>query len=168
MEIKLYNLINDENDMPKLNVTNSIEYEVNGPEFMKPYDTILALCKLTNMHHLHMENVYMATYNHFGELIGFFHVATGHMDKVSSSDRIKATYMLLSGGFSFEIFHNHPIDDRSPSENDKISTTFEQCLATYMEMEYKGDYVVTKSGWTCVNDEESHEFGKVELEYINS
>ena len=167
MTINLWNLINDENDMPKLNIINSIDYDPNGPDILRPYETIPILCKLSKMHKAHAENIYMATYNHYNELIGFFHIATGHMDKVSASDRIKATCILLSGAYSFEIFHNHPIDDQTPSESDKNSIYMERALAAFLETEYIADYVVTKGGWTCVNDGEEYRFTKDELDFIN-
>ena len=167
MNIKLWDLINDENDMPKLHVIKEMEYELDGPELVHPYDTILLLCKISKMHRSHMENVYLATYNHFGDLIGFFHIATGHMDKVESSSRIKATCILLSGGYSYEIFHNHPVDDQQPSDGDKTSSLLEKALAAYLEVDYLTDYVVTKGGWTDVNTEEEYRFNESELAFIN-
>ena len=167
MEIKLWNLVNDENDMPKLNVINSIDYDVNGPELLRPYETIPILCRLSNMHKSLAENIYMATYNHYGDLIGFFHIATGSMDQVKASDRIKATCILLSGAFSFEIIHNHCVDDLTPSEGDKNTVYMEKALAAFLETEYVADYIVTKGGWACVNTNENHRFDKAELEFIN-
>lgn len=167
MIINLYNLFNDKNNMPYLNIINSIEYE-EGQEFITPYDTILVLCKLTKLHCSHTENVYMATYDHSKKIIGLFHVASGAMTNVNASNRIKATYMLMSGGFSFEIFHNHPINDFTPSEEDINSTYLEKALASYMEIEYLNDYIITKEGWKNINTGEKHKFSDYELKYINS
>lgn len=167
MRINLWNLINDENDMPKLNVINSIDYIPDGEELLRPYDTIPILCKLSQMHKALAENIYMATYNHYGDLIGFFHIATGFMNQVKASDRIKATCILLSGAFSFEIFHNHCIDDLTPSEGDKNTIHLEKAFASFIETEYLADYIITRNGWICVNTEEEHKFNKIELNFIN-
>lgn len=166
MNINLWNLVNDEHDMPKLNVINNIDYHPFGDEILRPYDTIPILCRLSDMHKAHAENIYMATYDHFGDLIGFFHVATGHMDKVAGSDRIKATCLLLSGGYSFEVFHNHPIDDLTPSEADKSVCCMEKILANYLEAIYDGAYIVTRGGWCSVITEEMHRFDENELKFI--
>ena len=166
MIINLYNLINDENEKPKLNVINSIEYD-SGPELITPYDTIPLLCKLSGCHKSHVENAYMSTYNHKGQLNGFFYLASGKRQEVNPSDRIKATYLILSGGFSFEIFHNHPVDDNTPSEGDETSTYLEGALASYLEAEYINDYVISRSGWTCVNTKEHYDFSKMDLDFIN-
>lgn len=167
MNVKLWNLINNENDTPKLNVINEIEFEPYGP-FEKELDTIPLLCRISKMHQSHVEKIYMATYNHFGDLIGFFHIATGNITRVDMPNRVVATCLLLSGGFSFQLFHNHSVDDLTPSEADKISIYNKKALAVYLEAEYIGDYIISKGGWTNVITGEIYRFDEHDFKFINS
>ena len=170
-EVAIYNLINDDNNMPKLNKIQSKNYlEINKGDydFDSARDAVLLLCELTKMHKLHAENEYIATYDYNGRLIGLFYVALGDIAEVTHSKRIIATYILLSGGFSFRVFHNHSVDVREPSQGDKMSAYGFKGLASLLGVECKGSYIISRTGYRCVDTNEDYEFDNVDYEWINN
>lgn len=169
-KVSVYNLINNDDNMPKLNKVTTCtfhEEEEGYYSFSSARETVLLLCQMTKMHLLHAENVYMATYDYNGKLIGLFHVASGGLTEVSHSKRIIASYIILSGGFSFRMFHNHSVDSRQPSQDDIMAAFGFKGLGTSIGVECKGSYIISRTGFRCVDTNDDYEFMEDDYEWVN-
>lgn len=168
--VSIYNLVNDKKNMPYLNETVYKDYEYEDEEltFNSDREGVLLLCEILKAHLLHIENEYLATYDIDGKLIGFFHIGIGDITSVNHSIRTIATYILLSGAFSFRLFHNHPLGEKIPSQGDKNSSFCYNHLAITLGVEYKGSYIISRTGYTNVDTGEQNDFDDIDYEWINN
>ena len=150
MNIKLYGLREDENGMPKLEVEKEINYKVKK-EYTEPLDTIKALCELTEMQKKYTESFYIAVYDIYKKLIGFFQIATGGRNSVQYSKKIIATAIVLTGGCYFKAFHNHQINGYEASDSDKNCVYDLSFLSSAIEVTFMGSYIITKDKYAEVD-----------------
>lgn len=172
--IHLYKIISDNEGKPQLKIEKTKEvigYDENSDlSFSGIRETVLTLCEMTNLQKDYCENEYIALYDYNQNLMGFGLIATGGLTEVNASRRKKATYILLSGAFYFRIFHNHPnigdLDLREPSEGDLTSAQGDKQLSFMLEVKYVGNYIISKSGFRCVDDNDDYEFDDIDYEWI--
>lgn len=151
MEIKLYDIKENNNGMPILEIEKKINYKVNG-KFSDPTDTIKALCQLTEMEKKYTESFYIAVYDIFRQLIGFFHIASGGRNQVQYSKKIIATAIILTGASYFKAFHNHQINGCEASEADIMSLYDLKHLGDVLETECTGSFIITRDSFCEISD----------------
>ena len=161
-KVNLFNLVNDENGDPKLEVINSTTmYYINEYEME---DVIDVICRLTNARNLHLENQWAVGFNHDREILGVFHLAQGDMTGVYANDRNLATFIILTGALGFAMFHNHSVDDRTPSDSDKTSVQGHKFFQNRLGLSYYGDYIISRTGWRNINNNVDHVFNETDAE----
>ena len=163
--VKLFDIVNNENYMPKLEVIKEFHMIEDGNIDIIEH-SINSLCKLTNIRNYYREMDYIATYDHFGNLIGFFQLGSGGRKEVDFDRNIFITFIILTGAFSFAVFHNHPVESITPSQADKDHAVGLKGVGNLLDIKFRGSYIVTRNGWSRVETEEVHLFNneKIELE----
>ena len=155
--VKIYDLFNDENYMPHLKIIKEKHIIHNSGDDLI-YNTVESLCLATDIRHFHREACYLSTYDYENCLIGLFPVCVADFTESRISSRVLATFLLLSGAFSFAVFHNHPVDCRTPSIGDKQTSRLYADIAGMLKIRYLGSYIITMNGWASVDAKEDHTF----------
>lgn len=150
MEIKLFEIREDDHGMPVLAIEKKIDYKLKNGS-LNINNTIKALCKLTNMQNKYTESFYIAIYDIYKKLIGFFQIATGGRNNVQYSKKIIATAIILTGGCYFKAFHNHQINGYEASDSDKNCVYDLSFLSSAIEVTFTGSYIITKDKYTEVD-----------------
>ena len=163
--VKLFDIVNNENYMPRLEMIKEV-YMIEGSNIDIIEHSINSLCELTNIRNCYREMDYIATYDHSDNLIGFFQLGSGGRKEVDFDRNIFITFIILTGAFSFAVFHNHPVESILPSQADKDHAVGLKGIGNLLDIKFKGSYIVTRNGWSRVETEEVHPFNneKIELE----
>lgn len=155
--VKVYDLFNDENYMPHLEIVQK-KHIVHSSGDDLIYNTIESLCSITDIRKYHREACYLSTYDYDNCLIGLFPVCMAGFAESRICKRVVVSFLLLSGAFSFAVFHNHPVDSRIPSIGDKQTSRLYGELSRMLEIRYLGSYIITMNGWANVDTGEDQRF----------
>lgn len=107
----------NENRFPYL-VKEECHYgEDKDAQYNEP-ERIWELCKAMRMNERATEMVLLLVFNSANHIICISELSTGSMDRSIMSVREVARTVLLAGGISCVLAHNHPSGDTTPSDTD--------------------------------------------------
>lgn len=147
----LYNIIN-KNDrlklwhIKKINIEDDVEYsEEELIEIMNFY---------FRMNELDSEELYVVGFDNWDRPMNFFLASSGKTDETDIDVRKIFSFLLLSGAKGFRVYHNHPDDILEISEPDIKSRGMLYSAGLLMNIELRGSFIITKSGWAKIDTNE--------------
>lgn len=149
--IKLYNIIND--PIPKLNVVQEFDMPDDEPISKEYGDNEIGVHLIRETLHLdrlNAEHLVCEAIDDRGHILGLIIVSIGSQSECYIHKRTIAEFILLTGAESFIVVHNHPNNVLEASEGDKETVQCLKELASLLEVEFGGDYVITKDGFINV------------------
>jgi DNA repair protein RadC len=153
--IKQYNIINDYENHPKLNIQREID--ING-ENISIEESVEILNQYFNMYCLAFEHIYMIGFDNKMNIVGIFLISTGTSKLCHFYQKNIATYLLLSGAERFILYHNHPNGTLEISEDDKSSIIYFKNLSSILDIEFIDSIIISKNGWKCIERGVSYEY----------
>lgn len=153
--ITVYNIINNNNNKPMLNIQKEIDIDNND---ISIEESVEILNEYFDMSYLSVEHAYIIGFDNKMNILGIFLISIGTSKQCYFYRKSIATFLLLSGTERFILYHNHPDGNLEISENDKISTYYIQSLAEILETEFIDSVIVSKNGWRCIKREEVYEY----------
>lgn len=153
--IKVYNILNDNNNQPKLNIQKEID--IDG-ENMSIEESVEILNQYFDMFQLGFEHAYMIGFDSKMNIVGIFLISVGSSKNCFFYQKSIAMYLLLSGSERFILYHNHPNGTLDISEDDRCSMMMIKNLATILDVEFIDSVVISKKGWKCIERGISYEY----------
>lgn len=147
--INIYETIINDSGLPELKCVRQINADRTAYSIR---DTAHLLKDELFMNCLADEHVYLIGYNQQLEIIGIFPVSIGDYNSSGIYNRKIVDFIILSGSTSFVIFHNHPSQILLPSEEDKHTLAVLRTIATLIQTELIGSYIIAKDGWFSVEE----------------
>lgn len=98
------------------------------------------------------EEVVLLAMNDENYPLGFYRLGKGARADVVFNESDILRVLMLSGGHSFVIAHNHPSGDKFPSKADVDSTFSMKIKAEVLGLDYKDDLILTKKGFFSFAD----------------
>lgn len=147
----LYNIIND--PIPKLNVVQEFDILDDEPICKEYGDNevgIYLIREALHLDRLNAEHLICEAIDDGGHILGLLIVSIGSQSECYIHKRTIAEFVLLTGAESFIIVHNHPNNVLEASEADKATVKDLKELASLLEVEFGGDYVITKDGFVNI------------------
>lgn len=144
--VNVYEIIRNEHELPELLSIQQLNYNAIGNR----QDAALILKKEFHIDQLNREHVYLVGFNE-NWIVSIFLVSIGTTTTSSIYIKQVATALLLSGANYFCMFHNHPCQIITPSEDDVELAMDLTNLAQLLEIEFLGSYIVTKLGYGDTN-----------------
>lgn len=145
--INFYEIIKN-NSRPYLNIEKS--YKINIAKNPSIEEIREYLIKCVHINKLFYENVYIASIDSNGDLLGFHRISIGN--KTSSNFDINSilTHLLLIGAYSFLIIHNHPNNMLKISENDIDSYNSIKTFSELINIICVDSIITTEIGWMSI------------------
>ena len=153
--IKVYNILNDYKNQPRLNVQR--ELDVNEKN-ISIEESVEILNKYFDMDYLNVEHAYLIGFDNQMNIIGIFLISVGTSNKCFFYKKSIATFLLLSGTERFILYHNHPNGDLNASENDQSSLINIKILANILEIEFIDSVIISRNGWRCIEKGEGYAY----------
>ena len=161
--VKLYNILNDDNNRPILNT--SLELDTNGQN-VSIEESVEILNKFFHMDSLGMEHNYIIGFDDQHNITGIFLASIGSSREVRLYKRSIATFLLLSGTTSFVAYHNHPgavlgVDPEAllhASDADERCIYWYEQLAEDLEMKFIESVIISRNGWHCIRSGEGDSY----------
>lgn len=145
---KVTTYLNDDR-MPFL-VKEEMAYAVDRETQYTQPESIYELCRTMRMTERATEMVLLLIFDTANHLICISELSTGTVSKSFISSREIAQMMLLSGGVSCVIVHNHPSGISKPSNMDiKVTEQIKEALAL-LELKLLDHIVVGRREWTSM------------------
>jgi len=158
--VKVYNIINNENRYPKLNLIKEIE--VNDKR-VTIEDTIEILGHYLDMYQLSVEHAYIISFNNNMDILGIYLFSIGNSKNCYFYKKSIATFLLLTGAESFILYHNHPDGNLETSENDESSIFQINLLSEILEIEFIDSIIISKNGWYCIKGKQGETYEEDEI-----
>lgn len=144
--VNLYEIIRNEKELPELLSVKQLNYNATGSR----QDAALILKKEFLLDQLNREHIYLVGFSE-NWIISIFLMGIGTTNTSSIYMKQVATALLLSGANSFCLFHNHPSQIITPSDDDVELAVDLANLAQLLEIEFLGSYIVTRLGYGDTN-----------------
>ena len=151
MKVKSVTTYLNENNMPYL-VAEETPYVVDGRKKHDNSEAIYELTKQTRMVDRATEMVMLFIFDSAFHLIAMNPVSTGSIDRSIVDVRSIAQTVLLAGGKSCIMAHNHPSGDTTPSDMDIAITTRLQKGLELVGISLVEHLVVGKYGYTSLKE----------------
>lgn len=153
--IIVYNIINNSNNKPMLNIQKEIDIDNSN---MSIEESVEILNEYFDMYHLNVEHAYVIGFDFQMNIIGIYLISIGSTKQCFFYKKSIATFLLLSGAERFILYHNHPDGNLKISDNDNLSTYYIQSLAELLEIEFIDSVIISKNGWRCIKRGEVFEY----------
>lgn len=145
-----YDIVRDSNLKPTLFTIKEIEHD-NTIDYVD--DVINMLNRTYSLSNCVAEHNYIIGYSEMNSILGIYCVSVGDYQSCNIYNREIALFLTLTGSVSFELYHNHPNNILSPSDEDFGVAASLEVLGNVLGISFKGSYIIGKSGWKNINDE---------------
>jgi DNA repair protein RadC len=147
MKTNIYSLVKGDNNLPTLKVERSVNIEGSNHDLEDLCDFVR---EIFGMGESLVEKVVVVCFNTERRIIGMSLISIGDIDTASVYKRTIGIIVLLTGAYSFSVFHNHPDNQNKASDDDK-SLDFEMnCLATFLGVNYENSIIITEDDYTVI------------------
>lgn len=158
--IKIYNILNNHKNQPKLNIVREIDANEKN---ISIEESVEILNHYFDMEYLNVEHAYIIGFDNQMNIVGIFLISIGTSNKCFFYTKSIAVFLLLSGTERFILYHNHPNGDLNISENDQISMFNIKSLANILEIEFIDSVIISKNGWRCIDRGQIYEYEEDEI-----
>lgn len=153
--INVYNILNDKNNRPKLNVQREIDIDERN---ISIEESVEILNHFFNMKELNVEHVYLIGFDNEMNIIGIFLVSIGTCNNCVFYKRSIVTFLILSGTTRFILYHNHPNGRTDVSQDDILSMNAIKLLAKDLDIEFIESVIVAANEWRCIERNKVYEY----------
>lgn len=140
MRITTYTTVLDEDQKNILVKEKSVNYE--SEVLRKPERIAKMMCDVFSLHQQTEEYLYMIAFNTKCKVLGVFEISHGTVNSSPLGVRELFIRLLLCGGVSFVLVHNHPSGDTTPSDDDLRCTKRLKKAATIMGVDFLDHLVI--------------------------
>ena len=156
--IKQYEIYKDNDDKPYLKITREFDFDLNPCVFHYARDIdgyMIMMDHLYDMGNYEAEHIFSIAINSDKHVVGIYLLGIGNQESVSFDKRNLGIFLLLTGATECVIVHNHTNDVYLSSNEDKVATLNYKYAVESIGIKYLGLYIIGKSGYSNVDDEDS-------------
>lgn len=145
--IAVYNILNDNNNKPILNIQRELDIEISDVSIE---ESVGILNEYFDMEFLNVEHAYLIGFDNRMNITGIFLISIGTSQSCYFYKKSIAMFLLLSGTEKFALYHNHPDGNLNVSTNDNVSLYAIKSLSDILEVEFIDSVIISRNGWRCI------------------
>lgn len=149
--IHQYEIIRDDDLKPSLYSVKEIDRD--NKESYSEEDVVNLLNDIYKAKDYVAEHNFVIAFSERNTVLGIYCMSVGDYQSCNVYNRELAMFLALTGAVSFQIYHNHPNDILYPSDEDKGVAASLEYLGKILGVNFKGSYIIGKSGWKCIDDD---------------
>lgn len=134
---------------------NQYDIEDINPCTNDAFDKMCIFRDYIHLSEMNNEHIYIMANNEYNQLMGIYMAGTGDSFTAGCSLKSIALFLMMMNAQKFEVIHNHPLGDLTPSDNDKMLKQNLFQLGTLIDIYLTGCYIISEQGYYNMSNGDS-------------